>query len=141
MRVIILVTACNQQPARIQKQIDNFKNAVFPDGVEFQPMFVVGKGSTLPTNIPYETLVVDVTDKNVVFGAPACTQRCAGEGELFFALIQYGPMLPELAEGVNRQFLPQFLPSFRWCWPNAEAWAGGRGPAARKCARRGAILG
>jgi hypothetical protein len=56
---------------------------------------------------------------------------------LLFTLIHYGPRLPDLAEGVHRQFLPSF-----WrCWPNAEAWAGGRGPAARKCARSGTILG
>jgi hypothetical protein len=51
-------------------------------------------------------------------------------------------MLSELAEGVKRQFsqfLPRFFPSSCWCSPNAEAWVGGRGPVARKCARSDAI--
>jgi hypothetical protein len=50
--------------------------------------------------------------KNLLWGAPACTGRCAGEGELLFALIHCGPILPGLAEGVNRQVLPVF---WRFC--------------------------
>src|ERR1035438_495843 len=40
-------------------------------------------------------------DKSLPLGAPACTRRCEGEGEWVFALIQSGPILPDLAEGVN----------------------------------------
>jgi len=40
--------------------------------------------------------------KNLVLGPPACTWRCAGEGELFFALIHCGSILLDLAEGVNK---------------------------------------
>jgi hypothetical protein len=72
------------------------------------------------------------------FLAPPLVLSAARVKENCFSLsFNYGPMLAELAEGVNREFLP----SFWWCWTNAEAWAGGRGPAARKCARSGAILG
>jgi hypothetical protein len=31
---------------------------------------------------------------------------CAGEGESFFALIHCRPILPDVAEGGNRQILP-----------------------------------
>jgi hypothetical protein len=54
----------------------------------------------------FEKKVELITDRNLVFGAPACTQRCAGEGELVFALIHSGPILPELVEGGNRPVLP-----------------------------------
>jgi len=58
----------------------------------------------------------------LVLGALACTWRCAGEGELLFALIHCGPILPDRAEGVNRQALPGF-----WRFsPSPRAWAGGR---------------
>jgi len=50
-----------------------------------------------------------VTDKNVVLGGRALTWRCAGEGELLFAFIHCSPILPDLAEGVNRQILPNCL--------------------------------
>ena len=50
-------------------------------------------------------LLLITTNKNLVLGAPACTWRCAGEGELLFALIHCGPILRDLAEGINRQFL------------------------------------
>ncbi|MEI6786771.1 MAG: hypothetical protein WCQ21_38340, partial [Verrucomicrobiota bacterium] len=53
--------------------------------------------------------------------APACTERCAGEGELLFALTHSGSSLPELVEGVNRPVLPVF---WRFC-PIAKT-AGGR---------------
>ena len=53
---------------------------------------------------------------DLMFGAPARTERCAGEGELVFALIHCSPLLLALAEGVNRQFLSAFCQS----WHNAE---------------------
>jgi hypothetical protein len=59
--------------------------------------------------------------RNLVFGAPACTWRCAGEGELLFALVHCGPILQELVEGGNRQVLPVF---WRFC-PIAKT-VGGR---------------
>jgi hypothetical protein len=49
------------------------------------------------------------TGKKLLFGAPTCTWRRAGEGELLFALIHCGPILPELVEGGNRQGLAGFL--------------------------------
>jgi hypothetical protein len=55
--------------------------------------------------------------RNLVFGAPAYTWRCAGEGELLFALIHCGPILPALAEGVNRRSLP----SLSRCSPTSGA--------------------
>src|ERR1039458_7036969 len=65
------------------------------------------------TLFPYTTLFRSKTDKNLVFGGPACTWRSAGEGELLFALIHCGPTLPDLAEGVNRQSAPvSGLPHF-----------------------------
>jgi hypothetical protein len=63
--------------------------------------------------------------KNLLFGAPACTWRCAGEGELLFALIHCGPILPDLAEGDNRQLLPSF---WRVC-PIAESVGGRQRPS------------
>src|ERR1035437_2201423 len=76
------------------------------------------------------------TDKNLVLGAPACTWRCAGEGELLFALIHCSPILPDLAEGVNRQVLPAFCQF----WRNAEGRLAGIWRPARQCARSGAVL-
>ena len=68
--------------------------------------------------------------------ASACTERCAGKGELLFALIHCGPILPDPAEGVNRQFLP-FSGGFGL---TSMAWAGGRGRTVRQCASSGAVL-
>jgi hypothetical protein len=53
-----------------------------------------------------------ITDENLLLGAPARTWRCTGEGELLFALIHSGPILPELVEGGNRRVLPV---SWRFC--------------------------
>src|ERR1017187_7532862 len=56
---------------------------------------------------------------------------------MVFALIHCGPILPDLAEGVNRQLLPSF-----WrCWRPMQKLgrvAGGR--TARKYASSGAVL-
>jgi hypothetical protein len=53
------------------------------------------------------------------FPAPACTERCAGEGELVFALIHCDCILLDPAAGINRQVLPSF-------WPlNSQAGRGG----------------
>src|ERR1035438_7168736 len=56
---------------------------------------------------------------------PHGTERCAGEGELLFALIHCGPILPDLAEGGNRQFLPSF---WRFC-PIAKSVGGRQRPS------------
>ena len=65
------------------------------------------------------------TDSNLVFRPPACTWRSAGEGELLFALIHSGPILPELVEGVNGQVLPVF---WRFC-PIAKTVGGRQRPS------------
>jgi hypothetical protein len=54
-------------------------------------------------------------------GALAGTQRCGGEGELPFALIHSGPILPEVVVGVNRQVMPVF-----WRFGPIAKTAGGR---------------
>jgi hypothetical protein len=80
-----------------------------------------------------------LTDRNLVFGVPACTKRCAGEGELLFALIHCGPIFPAPAEGVNRQSAPSFSrcsPTSGWRWRAVAALAGGAGgygAAAKEC--------
>ena len=58
---------------------------------------------------------------------PICTCRCAGEGELLFALIHCGHILPDLAEGVNRQVLPSF---WRFC-PIAKSVGGRQRPSSQ----------
>jgi hypothetical protein len=66
-----------------------------------------------------------MTDKSLLFGTPACTWRCAGEGELLFAPIHCGRILLDLAESVNRQLLPGF---WRFC-PIAESVVGRQRPS------------
>ena len=51
------------------------------------------------------------TDKKLLLCAPACTQRCAGEGELFFAPTHHDPMLLNGSRDVKRQVLPVFRSS------------------------------
>jgi len=67
------------------------------------------------------------TDRNLVFRAPACNWRCAGEGELLFALVQSGAILPELVEGGHRQVLPVF---WRFC-PIAKSVGGRQRPGGK----------
>ena len=55
---------------------------------------------------------------------------------MVFALIHCSPILPDLAEGVNRQFLPAFCQF----WRNAEGRLAGIWRPARQCARSGAVL-
>jgi len=74
------------------------------------------------------------TGRNFVSGAPACTRRYASEEE-FFAAIHCGPILPDLAEGGNRQFLPAFCQF----WRNAEGRLADIWRPARQCARSGAV--
>jgi hypothetical protein len=75
------------------------------------------------------------TVRNLVSGATACTRRYAGEEE-FFAAIHCGPILPDLAEGFNRQVLP----AFSQFWRNAEGRLADLWRPARQCARSGAVL-
>ena len=81
-----------------------------------------GAGEThCPTLTPARGVGSCQHHRNLVSGAPTGTERCPGEGELLFALIHSGPILPELVEGDNRQVLPVF---WRFC-PIAKA-VGGR---------------
>ena len=48
------------------------------------------------------------TDRNLVFGAPACTQRCAGEGVLVFSLTKHEATLSKGICAVNSQFFHCF---------------------------------
>jgi hypothetical protein len=56
---------------------------------------------------------------------------------LLFTLVHSGPILPELVEGGNRQYL---LVVWRFC-PLAKTVGGGSGRAARQCASSSAIPG
>ena len=49
-----------------------------------------------------------ITDKTLVFCAPARTGRCAGRRELISPLSHSNPSLPDLDKGVNKEVL-QFL--------------------------------
>jgi hypothetical protein len=46
--------------------------------------------------------LVELTDRNLVFCAPAFTQRFAGEGELLFGLTKHGAILAERGRAFNR---------------------------------------
>ena len=65
-----------------------------------------------PAEPAEETSRILVEAEKLLLRAPAGAERCAGEGELVFALIHSGLLLPDLPEGVNRQFLTiQLSPS------------------------------
>ena len=55
---------------------------------------------------------------------------------MVFAAIHCSPILSDLAEGVNRQFLPAFCQF----WRNAEGRLADIWRPARQCARSGAVL-
>jgi len=63
MKVIILVTACDQHPKRIQNQINSFKNLNAPEGVEFIPVFIFGTGLPPHDCSPFESLIVNVKEE------------------------------------------------------------------------------
>jgi hypothetical protein len=85
---------------------------------------------------PAETL--GPTDRNLVFCAPACTWRRAGEGELVFALIHSGPISPDLAEGANREVLPVFWRV--WLNPNPVSRFKGPNGQVMRAKRRGSSV-
>jgi len=69
-------------------------------------------------------------------GAPACTWRCTGEGELVLTLSHSNPSLPGLAKAVNNEVLTQdsLAVSWRfWLNPNSTGrWQGPNGQAMRE---------
>lgn len=62
MKIVLLVTVCNQNKERIRNQVNNLKWSLIPEGVEMTPVFVFGKGGDT-SDIPFETLVVDSEEK------------------------------------------------------------------------------
>lgn len=62
MKIVLLITACNQYRSRTDNQINNLKSSTIPSGIDLRPVFVFGKGSDT-SNIPYETLEVDSDEK------------------------------------------------------------------------------
>jgi len=65
MKIILVIPCCNQNKQRIKNQIDNLKWSLAPSGwrpIELIPIFVFGRGGDT-SNIPFETMVVDVDEK------------------------------------------------------------------------------
>src|ERR1039458_8043302 len=81
----------------------------------------------LPTSISHY--------RNLVFRAPACTWRCADEGELLFALIHSGPILPEPGGGRQQASFAGFLAVLPHRQDRRRAAAAERPGNAREAAR------
>lgn len=70
MTIVLVITVCQQNQARILHQINNLNNAktagLIPEEVNLIPLFVFGKSAS-PSGFnvknPYETLVVDVPER------------------------------------------------------------------------------
>lgn len=62
MKIVLVIPSCNQNRERTINQVNNLKWSLVPAGVELTPIFVFGKGGDT-TNIPFETMVVDVEEK------------------------------------------------------------------------------
>jgi hypothetical protein len=100
---------------------------VLVDGGEFIRQQNVETDENLGITFHVNLLLLLLTDKNLVFGAPACAWRFAGDGELVLARIHLAHILPAEDEPGKRQFLPVF-----WrLWPSARSLACGGGSGGR----------
>jgi len=62
MKIVLVITVCNQNRKRITSQVNNLKWSLIPEGIEITPVFVFGKGGDT-SDIPFQTLVVDVNEE------------------------------------------------------------------------------
>ena len=62
MKIILLITVCNQNKQRIKNQINNLKYSLNLSNIKFHPIFLFGSNGDV-TGIPYETMIVDVDEK------------------------------------------------------------------------------
>lgn len=62
MKIVLVIPSCNQNRERTINQINNLKGSLIPEGVEFIPIFLFGRGGNTE-GIPYKTMVVDVEEK------------------------------------------------------------------------------
>lgn len=62
MKIVLVITVCNQNKKRIISQVNNLKWSLIPEGIYIKPVFVFGRdGDT--SDIPFDTLVVEVNEE------------------------------------------------------------------------------